>query len=286
MIQVDRIASVFVAQPLLAAGLIRAKPGISILMYHSVSDDAEPGVGSYYRVTTSPARFADHMRWLHERGYAVIDLPRALKLLATGALDGERSIVITFDDGFRDFYTHAGPVLAQFGFTATMFLPTQFIGHTARSFKGRNCLTWREVRELRDAGMTFGSHTVTHPKLHGLGWTEIRRQLADSRATIEAELQAPVETFAYPYAFPQEDRGFVARFRSELAQQGYLGCVTTVIGRVGAGSDPLCLERLPVNQADDEALFTAKLSGAYDWLGSLQYIVRCARRSVKTGGLR
>jgi peptidoglycan/xylan/chitin deacetylase (PgdA/CDA1 family) len=282
MLQVDRLASVFVARPLLSAGLMSARPGIPILMYHSVSDDPEPGIPAYYRLATSPGRFREHMQWLRGAGYSVVSLSDAVRRLSTGRLEGGVA-VITFDDGFRDFHTHAWPVLADFGFTATMFLPTGYIGRERRSFKGRECLTWSEVRELARAGATFGSHTVTHPKLQGLPWPEIRRELRDSRAAIEEAIGGTSDTFAYPYAFPQEDAAFASRFTTMLADHGYGGAVTTVIGRADASSEPLCLERLPVNQADDRALFTTKLAGAYDWLGKVQLVVRHAKRRVRRG---
>jgi peptidoglycan/xylan/chitin deacetylase (PgdA/CDA1 family) len=278
MMQVDRFASIFVAHPLLSAGLLRLRPGIPILMYHSIADDPEPGVPDYYRLTTSPARFREQMLWLRERGYIVIPLGEALQRMATGTLDRPRSVVLTFDDGFRDFLTHAWPVLLDFGFTATVFLPTAFIGYTRRSFKGRECLTWAEVRELHATGARFGAHTVNHPVLYRLPWAEVRRELRDARLQIESELQVAVDAFAYPYAFPQEDEDFAARFKSQLLEQGYTWSVTTVIGRAEMGSDPLCLKRLPVNQSDDESLFETKLAGAYDWMGSFQLIVRHTKR--------
>jgi peptidoglycan/xylan/chitin deacetylase (PgdA/CDA1 family) len=283
MIHVDRVASVFVARPLLTSGLLRTTPGIPILMYHSISDDPEPGVSPYYRVATSPVRFREQMRWLRDSGYAVIDLAEAVARLSTGKFDGRRAVVLTFDDGFRDFVTGAWPVLEEQGFTATMFLPTAFIGETRKSFKGRECLTWDEVRDLRVRGARFGSHTVNHPILYELPWTEVRRELRDARLQIEDQLQERIDTFAYPYAFPQEDLEFAKRLRCELHEQGYVGAVTTVIGRAGAVSDPLCLKRLPVNQADDRSLFMTKLAGAYDWVGSVQSIVRRTKgRSGRT----
>jgi peptidoglycan/xylan/chitin deacetylase (PgdA/CDA1 family) len=272
--RLDRTASVSLLQPMLRAGLLRAKPGIPILMYHSISDDPEPDASPYYRLTTSPARFREQMRWLRDGGYSVIDLAEALRRLELGLPDAERSVVLTFDDGFRDFMSHAWPVLAEFKFTATVFLPTAFIGNSQRCFKGRECLTWPEIRELHHRGVSLGAHTVNHPELYRLPWTEVRRELRDSRLQIESELQAPVSTFAYPYAFPQEDRDFTNRFRHELLAQGYVGSVTTIIGRAQPGTDALCLARLPVNECDDEHLFMSKLAGAYDWMGSLQLLFR------------
>jgi peptidoglycan/xylan/chitin deacetylase (PgdA/CDA1 family) len=277
VMHLDRTASVSLVLPLMRAGFLHPAPGIPILMYHSISDDPEPGVSPYYRLTTSPARFREQMEWLREYGYAVIDLNEAIKRLNTGSLDSTRHVVLTFDDGFRDFEEHAWPILAERKFAATVFLPTAFIGSSPKSMNGRDCLTWPEIRALHRLGVSFGSHTVNHPVLHHLPQHEIRRELRDSRLRIERELQSSIGTFAYPFAFPQEDQDFMTRFRQELLAQGYGGAVTTAIGRMQTGSDPLLLKRLPISQADDEPSFVSKLLGAYDWLGRLNFLFRTAK---------
>ncbi|MCA1651991.1 MAG: polysaccharide deacetylase family protein [Acidobacteria bacterium] len=131
LMHVDRVATVFVARPLLAIGMLRAKPGIPILMYHSVSDDLETGVAAYYRLVTSAARFREQMRVLKDHGYHTIDLLEAVRQLQNQTMGNRKLVAITFDDGFRDFATCAWPVLTEFGFSATMFLPTAFIGRSA-----------------------------------------------------------------------------------------------------------------------------------------------------------
>ena len=277
-VDLDRLGSVFVAAPLIESGLLRVSRGIPILMYHSISTDPETGVPGYYRLATSPARFRAQMIWLHEAGYRTIDLTEMCRRLAAPVVAADRAVVITFDDGFRDFHTHAWPVLDELGFSATMFLPTSFIGSTRRRFKGRDCLTWTEVRALHQAGARFGAHTVTHPVLHQLGWADIHTELHDGKRTIEDELGVRVDAFAYPYAFPQEDRAFVSRFRDELGQLGYAASVTTAIGIARRPADALALKRLPVNDADDLPLFAAKLRGGYDWVRIPQSLFRRAKR--------
>ncbi len=274
--RVDRLASLFVAKPLIASGLMRPAKGIPILMYHSVSDDPEHGTHPYHRLATSPAHFHVQMQWLHQQGYETIGVPEALERLSDGLADHTRAVVLTFDDGFRDFLTDAWPTLSEFGFTATVFLPTGYIGHPRMSFNRRDCLTWSEVRALHTEGARFGAHTVTHPRLHTLPWTDIRRELRDGKARIEEELQTTVDTFAYPYAFPQEDLPFLNQLKMELSEVGYAYSVTTAIGRSTTGCDPLHLKRLPINQADDLSLFASKIFGAYDWVGGLQGVVRRA----------
>ena len=254
---------------------------LPILMYHSISDDPETGVNPYYRVCTSPQRFREQMQWLKDNGYRGVTLSAGLQFHQTSETTDPRHVAITFDDGFHDFYTDAHPILKEYGFTATVFLPTAFIGDKRRSFKSRECLTWSEVAELQRAGIHFGSHTVNHPILYQLNWQDISREIDDSKSVLEDQLQVTTNSFAYPYAFPQEDQRFTARFKELLSGHGYQNCVTTVIGRVEAGDDQFCLKRLPINSCDDRALFAAKLDGAYDWLSPAQSCVRQVKSWMK-----
>ncbi len=282
MPRLDRFFSLYCVNPLRKLGRVK-DTAIPILMYHSISNERETGY-PYFWLNTSLQRFAEHMRFLKQHDYMVIALDRAVEILGAedaNACDGstaQRCVVLTFDDGLRDFLTQAYPILAEFGFTATVFLPTGSIGDCRQSFNSRDCLTWAEVRTLRDAGMSFGSHSVSHSKLYGMPWEQIRRELRDSRLRIENELQTAVRWFSYPYAFPQEDQGFVQRLRQELVDQCYVRAVTTVIGRAQRGGDPLFLKRLPVNGADDLRFLEAKMAGAYDWLAAGQAIVRRAKK--------
>ena len=239
---------------------------LPILMYHSISDEREENVSPYYRTATSPKLFAAHMALLRAHGYEILGLQAGLKKFRRGNSANARLAVITFDDGFRDFYTAALPVLRQNNFGATVFLPTAFIGKTTGDFKGRACMTWAEVRESQKAGIEFGSHTVNHPKLYELDLPQIRAELKESKTKIENELGQPARTFAYPYAFPSADRAFVKVFVEMLAETGYAAAVTTKIGIAKIEDEPFTLKRLPVNSADDQDLFQAKLAGAYDWL--------------------
>jgi peptidoglycan/xylan/chitin deacetylase (PgdA/CDA1 family) len=277
-VRFDRSLTLVLFRPLRLAGLRSGGRSVPVLMYHSISDDAEESVQPYYRLATSPRRFAEQMQWLGNAGFWGVSLEVALAALADGDSHHPPLVAITFDDGFRDFHTEAWPVLHRHGFTATMYLPTAIIAPQRKSFRGRECLVWNEVRELHKQGVQFGSHTVNHPKLHELPWNEIGNELKLSKAHIEQELGAAITGFAYPYAFPQEDRGFTHRFAELLRGQGYRNCATTVVGRVRARDDFFRLKRLPVNSADDETLFLAKLHGNYDWMGSAQQIVRQIKR--------
>jgi peptidoglycan/xylan/chitin deacetylase (PgdA/CDA1 family) len=210
------------------------------------------------------------MQFLQQNRYSVISLSDLVNYMGQGK-SSDRTVVLTFDDGFQDFYAHAFPVLSRYGFSATMFLPTAYIGDGARQFKDRDCMTWAQVRELHRAGVLFGSHTVTHPQLRCVTREQQKYELQHSKSTIETKLGAPVDSFSYPFAFPEESRDFTQRLREDLEACGYKNGVCTVVGRAKLGEDTLFLKRLPVNSYDDLRLFKAKLDGGYDWLHSVQY---------------
>ena len=267
-LRVDRLATLYLVNPVLR----RSSPpagSIPILMYHSISNDAESGVRAYYRTATAPAVFASHMNYLHEQHYRTVNLAEAARALQNGGAT-EKLAVITFDDGYADFIDHAMPAMSRYGFTATIFLPTAFIGQEARQFKGKDCLTWAQVRELQKSGIDFGSHTINHPQLSTLDPSAVAQEVSQSKRTIENELSRAVESFAYPFAFPEQKASFVESLREVLVESGYRQGVCTRIGTARPKEDPYFLRRLPMNSLDDAALFNAKLRGGYDWLYSLQ----------------
>src|SRR5665213_3134267 len=133
----DVFATLYFFHPL--KRLFKQGNRIPILMYHSISNRQEMG-HPYYRTVTSPEVFAKQMQYLHDNGYSALSLSDAVKWLEGPS--GGRPVVITFDDGFQDFYTSAFPILTKLGLSATMFLPTAYIGDTCQSFKGVECLTW------------------------------------------------------------------------------------------------------------------------------------------------
>jgi peptidoglycan/xylan/chitin deacetylase (PgdA/CDA1 family) len=243
-------------------------------MYHSISERKESGIHPYYQTTTSPSAFEEQIRLLRQSGFYSVPLKEIGQCFRNPAGTGH-PIGITFDDGYKDFYTQAFPVLRKYGFGATVFLPTAYMG---RQFLGKDCLSWTEVRELVRNGIEFGSHTVTHPILHGLGSRDLRAELHVSKQEIEDRTGIEVSLFSYPYAFPQEDRSFIHRLSRILEEIGYRWGVTTRIGRADREQNPYFLKRIPVNDRDDLELMGAKLAGAYDWVFVIQQVYRRVRK--------
>jgi len=272
----DRALTLYLFHPLRQGMPRRQGSRIPILMYHGISEARRNG-HPYFEISTSPGVFAGHMDFLRGQGYSTISLAEAVQQIASGAPRNGKQVVITLDDGYRDFLTSAFPVLQRCGFSATMFLPTQYIGDQTRRFNDTDCLTWGEIRELQRAGMEFGSHTVSHPQLRTLSFQEIEAELRSSKQEIEDKTGTAVRCFSYPYAFPESDRHFVRSLRDLLEAAGYSEGVSTIVGTAQRRSDRFFLERLPVNSWDDLHFFNAKLEGGYDWLHSFQY----ARKVLK-----
>lgn len=277
----DRLLTMSLARPLHSLGIRDRERRIPVLMYHSISNFGNDHAAAYYRTTTTPEIFARQMALLHSGGYVATGLTHARELLARkNGAGADKLVAVTFDDGFRDFYLEAMPVLIKHGFSATMYLPTAFIGGQNRKFMDRECLSWDEVRECRKAGIEFGSHTVSHPKLYELGFEKISAEITDSKVEIEQQLGEGIPAFAYPFAFPSADVRFVKKFADLLSSAGYRTNVTTSIGRMGARDNPFTIRRLPVNSADDDSFFMAKVRGEYDWMNMPQGIVKKIRTLV------
>jgi peptidoglycan/xylan/chitin deacetylase (PgdA/CDA1 family) len=279
MPRIDRLTTLYLCHPVTRLFGLKSRPRVPILMYHSISENLFAKSHPYYQINTSPNVFARQMRWLRRNGYRTMNLTEMLAAMETGQ-DLSKTVVITFDDGYQDFYTDALPVMKQCGFTATIFLATDRIQDWAVRIEGADYLTWREVRELHAEGIHFGSHTVTHPDLRSLEPEQIDYELGYSKETIEQKLGVQVESFSYPFAFPEEDRDFTHFLSDALENHGFENGVSTILGRAGRKGNKFFLPRLPVNSWDDARLLRAKLEGGYDWLHWPQWLYKSMHHNV------
>lgn len=271
-LRADRAVTLGLVHPLRSILRSQDCARLPILMYHSVGEPLSTKGHPYFATETAPQQFRAHMRYLKDRGYVTLSPDELIRSLFSGQSNQATGVVITFDDGYRDFYTNAFPVLQEFGLSAIVYLPTSFIGRQSRTFLGKECLTWNEIRELQRAGILFGSHTVSHTKLRYASVSNLKSELQESKNVIESELGEAITSFAYPFAFPEEDRLFKGLLRTMLEDCAYTNGMSTIIGSKHSARDKFFLKRLPVNSWDDARLFKAKLEGSYDWLYWPQYI--------------
>jgi len=277
--RIDRLATLFFFNYVNKIRL-RRKVSIPILMYHSVSNSKEKHNHPYYHTNTSPEVFAEHMKFLAGEGYSAVGIGEALKILENPVVSkaqisetlSNKRIVITFDDGFRDFYTNAFPVLQMYGFEATVFIPTGFIDNRGRLLDGKECMSWSEVIELQKKGVSFGTHSVNHSKFEYLSHKEIEYEIRHSKYVAESKTGCSIDSFSYPYAYPETDHELVKFMKKILLESGYENAVTTRIGSASFKPDRYALKRIPVNTQDDIRFLKAKIDGGYDWIYSLQYV--------------
>jgi peptidoglycan/xylan/chitin deacetylase (PgdA/CDA1 family) len=245
-----------------------------ILMYHRVA-----ALDAVERYTISPKQFAQQMRYLHEHEYHVINLTRLMDWKSGKGRLAERSVVVSFDDGFMDTYEQACPVLRNHGFTATFFMISGLLGKsnswmTAQGHPSTPLMDWREVECLQRAGCEIGSHSVTHRDLTEIDLDTARDEIADSKKTLEDRLGIPVDFFAYPYG----RFGDAAHQLVEAA--GYRAACATAAGFVTPDADPFRLCRVEVAGTDSLRAFKHKLAFGFNQFTSTDLLRYYARRVV------
>lgn len=166
-----------------------------VLTYHSISNEDGP-------TSIPPAVFAMQMEVLAASGYRSLRIEDFIAW-HEGRLNAERSVLITFDDGFADFAKVAAPVMSQHGLRAVVFVPTAKIGGD-ESWAGivgpsRKLMNWDDVRSLAAQGFEFGGHSRTHANLVKLDEPTRETEIAQCKAELTSQLHTPVTSFAAPY---------------------------------------------------------------------------------------
>ncbi|MGH3265677.1 MAG: polysaccharide deacetylase family protein [Trebonia sp.] len=182
---------------------------VPVLMYHEIAD----GSVTDSPLAVSPSAFADHIAYLRDAGFATVAAGELATVVANhaGALP-DKPVVLTFDDGYGDFYTQALPLLQGSGYSATLFQTTGWVGERD---KAKRMMNWRELAESEQAGIEIGAHTCTHPQLDQLAEGSMREELYVSKSLLEDNLGLRVPGLAYPYGYSN------ARVRRMARELGY-----------------------------------------------------------------
>lgn len=230
--------------------------GIQPLVYHRVCPDADAFASSY---VVSTSDFRRQMEYLVRHGYRAVTVD---ELLATNgaASPGGRRVLLTFDDGYLDNYTEAFPILREYGLPALIFLVADFSRRinwwdTPLGVPETALLQPEQIREMAAHGIEFGSHSLEHSSLPQLTDGELRRQLEESKAAIEASTGRPVRAFSYPYSHVD------ARVKAALRASGYSCGFTVNDGPLRATQDLWEIRRVNVTAHAQGARLAAKLTG-------------------------
>ena len=294
----------------------RPRNSAIVLMYHSIG-----GAGLSPDIVVSQEHFRRHIEYLR-RHYCLLSLDHVVGLLEGGRQVPRHAVVVTLDDGYRDNYEKALPILKRYRCPATLFIAVESVmtgrvpwsqtlwrwlqstreldlriswggGNETTTEKvlslrteqdraeariwlrafagglGREerqdflkavaqrlacsvepdtdrspaMLTWDQLREMAQGGITIGSHTVTHPRLSGLDSGTVRQELVESRSTLERELSADVRLFAYPFGGWQD---FNEDTKAAVGEAGYRAACAAVVGNGGSSVDLRALHRLYV----------------------------------------
>lgn len=178
---------------------------VPVLMYHEIAD----AKATSSPLAVAPDAFAKQLGYLRDAGFNTLTAGDLAAFLADGAGElPERPIVLTFDDGYRDFYTRGLPVIKQNGFTATLFMTTGGMGEESIE---KPMLDWGQLAEVERAGIEIGAHTVTHPKLDILPEKDLRDELSISKRQLEDRLGVAIPGLAYPFGYSNPTVRAVAR---------------------------------------------------------------------------
>lgn len=231
---------------------------VPILLYHSISDNADPG---YRKWSLSPQLFSAHLSYLRSAGYTPLTVTQFVELITSGdKLIPVRPIVLTFDGGQADFYHSALPILVQHEFVATLYVVTGYIGGVSQWLSPTGAgspamMSWTQIAKLPMVGIEVGAHTHTHPQLDTLAYAEARYEIVRSKTILEQKLGRRVASFAYP------DGYYTQNIRNLVQEAGFLSACTTKQALSSASADPFTLSRLTITADMDVEHLRQLLNG-------------------------
>lgn len=222
---IKSVAKIPVKQPLLNSS---PKP-IPILMYHSI------GINRRNNLLVAPAKFNSQIKHLHKAGYQTICFQTLENYWKSGKPLPAKPILLTFDDGYKDNYTIAYPILKKYKFKATIFVITNFVDDA-------NHLSQKQIKEMISSGLIdIGAHTKTHPDLTTVPSKKVYQEIFGSKQILTKYTGKPVIAFAYP----------IGKYNYEVVKATgaarYKFAVTTKPGYANAKQGWLTLNRVRIN---------------------------------------
>lgn len=205
---------------------------VLVLNYHKIENNN-------HSLSVPPWDFETQMKYLVDHGYTSIAPDDLHAALAGEAKLPENPVLITFDDGYRDNYANAFPILKKYKLKATIFVITSFLGKREQYF------TWDQAREMEQHGISIQSHTVDHKPMTDLSDEQLRAELVESKKKAEMELGHEVGYIAYPTGT------YNLHIAEMVKEAGYKGAFTIKYGNVDKATNVYAIERVPIFHTDN-----------------------------------
>lgn len=239
----------------------RLKKGTPILMYHAFGGPGERAS----RFVLPLSRFVSQIVWLKRLGYCVISLEEFLRHQRHHGMPLGRSVVITIDDGYAELPTLVYPILQYYRVPATVFLVSSLVGaHNnwaySSELRGRQLVSWEEIRKMSHEYVHFGAHTRTHPELPRMTLQQAQEEIVGSKADLESALGLPIRTFAYPFG------EYNAPIQALVESAGFIGACTADSGSNSLVTPLTALHRIEIKGTWSLPRFLFAV-----WLGSKAY---------------
>jgi peptidoglycan/xylan/chitin deacetylase (PgdA/CDA1 family) len=247
------------------------------LTYHSLDTS-----GSI--VSIAPSTFRWQIEHLKSGGFQTLPLSEAARFIHEGRPFPDKAFVITFDDGYENVYTNAFPILQQHGFTATVFLITDYCGKTnnwaghVSPIGDQPLLSWAQIAEMYQYGIEFGSHTVTHPDLTRVSREEVGTQIRCSQESLRNHVGTEAAVFAYPY-------GKHAPWVVDVVRKHFAAACSTKLGIATPGADPYLLPRVDMYYLSGKMLIRTLQTRGLDWYLRYRQALRVTKQWLTEEGV-
>jgi len=219
---------------------------VPALLYHKIDfPTADVKIRGAF---TAPRKFERQVSYLKRKGFEFYTASELIRFYRANGEFPSKAIAITFDDGWKDNYRHAFPVLKKYGAKATIFLVTSCIGRTTDKVTAdgegpREHLAEKDILEMSEGGVEFASHSLSHDLFHQISEEDIKSEVNESKKIIENLTQKECSVFAYPAGF------FTDFAKEEIKKAGYEGAFSTCYGDEGQ-FDVYSLNRVEILRRD------------------------------------
>ncbi len=244
----NEVASVSAKQKLNVVAKNDFVVNIPVLMYHYVRDAVPPSEELSYHLSVRIEELDKQFSYLAQNGYQTLSLNDLYESLVNRTPLPPKSVVITFDDGYRDFYLNAFPIIKKYNLRVVSFYVVNYTTYPSY-------MDWPMLREIHSSGLVdVESHTLSHFLLTTLSKEEARKEIFESKRILEESLNKKVNYFAYPYGDYNED------IVNLVSEAGYRLGFTTRPGSQLRSSEQLILRRVTISGFDTIETFKAKLT--------------------------